>query len=98
MPKYTLSPNAASSIAEINNYTINKFGPSQAERYLANLRDRFNFLVAHPELGNKRDEIKKGYYSYFEGSHTIYYKIIDKRIAIIDILHQSMESKRRLSD
>ena len=97
MPKYTLSPNAANSIAEINAYTINKFGPQQAGRYLANLRDRFNFLVANPELGSKRDDIKEGYYSYFEGSHTIYYKIIDERIAIIDVLHQSMEPKRHLS-
>lgn len=97
MPKYTLSPNAASSITEINTYTINKFGPRQAERYLANLRDRFNFLVEHPELGSKRDDIKKGYYSCFEGSHTIYYKIINEKIAIIDILHQSMEPKRHLS-
>ena len=97
MPKFTLSPNAASSIADINAYTIEKFGLRQAERYMANLRDRFNFLVANPKLGNKRDDIKEGYYSYFEGSHTIYYKIIDERIAIIDILHQSMEPKRHLS-
>ena len=96
--KYTLSPNAASSIADINSYTINKFGPRQAEFYLSNFRDRFKFLVAHPELGIVRDDIKKGYYCYFEGSHTIYYKIIDERIAIIDILPHSMEPTRHLGD
>lgn len=65
---------------------------------MENLRDRFEFLVEHPELGKNRDEVKQGYYSYFEGSHTIYYKIIDGKIAIIDVLHQSMEPKRHLCD
>ena len=88
MPKYILSPNAASSIANVNAYTIEKFGSRQAQRYIENLRDRFEFLVEHPELGTKRNEVKAGYYSYFEGSHTIYYKIVDDSIAIIDVLHQ----------
>lgn len=98
MPKYTLSPNAASSIADISAYTIKEFGPQQAERYMANFRDRFKFLMTHPELGTDRHDIKKGYYCYFEGSHTIYYKVVDDHIAIIDILHQSMEPTHHLSD
>ena len=98
MAKYILSPNAARSVIEINQYTIDNFGERQAVRYLKNLRDRSNFLVENPDLGAERDDIKFGYNSYFEGSHTIYYKILGDNIAIIDILHQSMEPGRYLPE
>ena len=97
MPNYILSPNAARSITEINKFTIEKFGERQARRYLENFRDRFRFLVENPLLGRKRNDLEEGYYSYFEGSHTIYYKILGENIAIIDVLHQSMEPGRHLS-
>jgi len=48
-------------------------------------------LAAQPSQGKERSEIKAGYYSYFVGSHTIYYRISDTHIDIIDILRQSME-------
>lgn len=98
MTNYVLSPNAARSIADINKYTIDNFGERQAVRYLQNFRDRFNNLVDNPKLGTKRDDIKTGCYSYFEVSHTIYYKSLGDTIAIIDVLHQSMEPARHLPD
>ena len=98
MANYVLSPNAARSIAKINQHTIDNFGERQAVRYLENLKDRFIFLVENPQLGKKRDDVKVGYYSFFEGSHTIYYKALNDNIAIIDILHQSMEPSRHLPD
>lgn len=53
-------------------------------------------LAKHPQEGKARDDIKVGYYSYFEGSHTIYYRIRDTHIDVIDVLHQSMEPNRHL--
>jgi len=94
--KYLLSLEAAQSIASINEYTIENFGIQQAARYLKNFRDRFDYLVKNPELGTKRDDISPGFYSYYEGSHTIYYKILGGDIGIIDVLHQSMEPERNL--
>ena len=54
------------------------------------------YLAENPQRGKARDKIKRGYYSYLEGSHMIYYKILADHIAIIDILHQSMEPTRHL--
>jgi hypothetical protein len=34
-----------------------------------------------------RDDIKSSYYSFYEGNHTIYYRIRDKHIDIIDSSH-----------
>ena len=97
VPRYVLSANAAASIAEIDRYTTEQFGPRQATRYLAHLRDRLEFNAENPELGRVRPDMKSGYYSYFVGSHTIYYLIWSDPIAIINILHQSMEPSRHIS-
>ena len=98
MAKFRLSPNAARSIAEFDTYTKENFGPKQAQRYLESLLDRLEYLAEHPEHGKKRDELKDGYNSYFVGSHTVYYRLEDNTLEVIDVLHQSMEPKRHLPE
>jgi len=97
MGGFTLSPNAQRSLKGIQAYTVEQFGEEQANRYLADLRDRMRALAEQPLLGIRRDDIKSTYYSYFEGSHTIYYYIEGPgSIAIIDVLHQSMDPTRHM--
>ena len=96
MGNYVLSPNAQESLTGIKAYSTEKFGKRQTNIYLEKLRDRMRDLADNPKRGRVRDKIKPGYYSYFEGSHTFYYKILADHIAIIDILHQSMEPMRHL--
>jgi len=96
--KFRLSLSAAKSIADIDAYTTESFGAKQAVRYLKNLLDRIEQLSEHPEHGKKRDELKVGYYSYFVGSHTIYYRLNDDYLEVIDVLHQSMEPQRHLPE
>lgn len=91
MSKYLLSPNAVKSLEDIKTYSTNYFGEQQTDLYLNKLRDSFRLLASHPHTGHKRDDIKKGYYSYFSGSHMIYYKIYKDHIEIIDILHKRMD-------
>lgn len=96
MAKYVLSPEAAKSIAQIEAYTCEQFGPKQAVRYLENLLDRFEFIAEDPKRGKHRLEIDAAYFSYFVGSHTVYYIINAEQIQIVDVLHQSMEPTRYL--
>ena len=98
MGRYVLSPNAQASLINIKAYSIDKFGEGQTKIYLEKLRDRMRYLADNPKRGRARDKIKRGYYSYLEGSHAIYYKILPDHIAIIDILHQSMEPMRHLPE
>ena len=44
----------------------------------------------------KRVNIKKGYYGVFVGKHTIYYRIRNTHIEIIDVLHQKMDPEKHL--
>jgi toxin ParE1/3/4 len=96
MANYVLSANARKSLREIKAYSTRTLGAKQTTLYLKKLRDRMAFLAEKPRLGEARDDIKMGYYSYPEGSHTIYYKIFADHIAVIDVLHQSMEPSRHL--
>ena len=96
MVKYVLSPAAQKSLLNIKVYSIKTFGKRRTTAYLKALRDRMRVLSESPLTGIARNEIKKGYYSYFEGSHTVYYRISETHIDIIDILHQSMEPATHL--
>lgn len=96
MSKYLLSPAAQESLLEIKAYSIKTFGKKRTAVYLKVLRDRMRKLSESPLTGIARNDIKKGYYSYFEGSHTVYYRITETHIDIIDILHQSMEPSTQL--
>jgi len=42
-----------------------------------------------PLFRKKRDEVKEGYQSYFQGSHTIFYREIGEDIEILGIPHQN---------
>ena len=96
MSRYVLSPAAQESLKQIHKYSLENFGKRQTVLYLKKLRDRMQYLADSPARGKIRDDIKSGYYSHFEGSHTIYYRIRDTHIDIIDVLHQSMEPVRHL--
>lgn len=97
MAKYILSPQAQSSLQDIRDYTLENFGKQQTNTYLKMLQKHMKDLAATPTRGKERDEIKAGYYSSFIGSHTIYYRIADTHIDVIDVLHQSMEPMRHLT-
>jgi toxin ParE1/3/4 len=96
MSKYVLSPAAQESLINIKNYSTKTFGKKRTRVYLSSLRNRMKELSVAPFIGLERDDIKKGYLSYYEGSHTIYYRITQTHIEIIDILHQSMEPSLHL--
>lgn len=96
MSRYILSPAAQESLQQIHSYSLSNFGKQQTLIYLRRLRDRMQYLADQPTRGKARDDIKAGYYSHFEGSHTIYYRIRDTHIDIIDVLHQSMDPARHL--
>lgn len=96
MAKYILSPQAQNSLQDIRDYTLEHFGKLQTTAYLEMLQKHMKDLAATPTRGKERDEIRAGYYSSFIGSHTIYYRIVDTYIEVIDVLHQSMEPMRHL--
>lgn len=96
MPKYVLSPEAQKSLKQIKTFSVKSFGVKRTKRYLNEILWAFRELSENPDKGIIRLELMPGYYSYFIGSHTIYYRIKPDCIEVIDVLHQSMEPSRFL--
>jgi len=88
---YILSEAADQDLEDIFNFTFNKFGFDQAEKYLLEINDIFQSLIKNPELGKTRNEIKQGLYSFPKDNHVIFYRILDHHIRIVRILHGSRD-------
>lgn len=89
--RYRLTPMADRDLAQIWRHTNENWGKSQADKYLQLLEKGFLKLLHHPILGRSRDEIRKGYRSLPVENHVAFYRVNEKDIEIVRILHQRME-------
>ncbi len=71
-------------------YTIETWGPAQAERYLDSLEQCAKMLVGNPLLGRPCDWIRPGLYRFEKGRHVLLYRRDADGILVSRILHQSM--------
>jgi toxin ParE1/3/4 len=94
MKKAIITPKARADLKDISRYTDQKWGRQQRFTYLKRLKDRFAYLANKPEMGKKRDEILGSPYSYHEGRHVIFYRVIPVGIEIMRVLHDSMDFPR----
>lgn len=93
---YILSPNAQESLRNIKAYSLEQFGKEQTISYLKLIERKLQMIAEGPDIGRKREEIKKGYLTFLAGSHVIFYRKARKHVDIIDILHQSMDPYQHL--
>ena len=93
---YILSPNAQESLRNIKAYSLEQFGKEQTISYLKLIERKLRMIAEGPDIGRKREEIKKGYLCFLAGSHVIFYRKARKHVEIIDILHQSMDPYQHL--
>ena len=88
---YILSEIADKDLEDIFDYTFDEFGYDQAEKDLLEIEEIFQNLIANPQIGKKRDEIKQGLYSFPKDNHIIFYRILDNHIRIVRVLHGSRD-------
>lgn len=94
-PKYLLSPMAEADLEEIWVYTAQEWSREQAEIYTNDIIDAFEDIVEGKKAGRPA-LVREGYLKTLIGRHAIYYQIRGEVIAIIRILHQSMDVERHL--
>lgn len=87
MSKYVLAEEAENDIEEIFDFGENKFGNAQAITYLIGLEEHFEALAKNPDIGKKRNEIKKELLSLPYVSHIIFYRILENHIRIVRVLY-----------
>lgn len=90
MPAYRLSKLAWFDLMDIADYTVDTWGPEQAQRYLDSLEACFNRLAKAPQIGRSCNRIQSGYSRIEHRRHVIFYRAGGDGIFISRVLHQRM--------
>ncbi len=96
MSGWRLRALALADLEAIRDFTLERWGAVQAERYLRELFACFDELAANPRLGRSREEVGRGCRSFPQGRHVVFYEIGSKGIEIIAIVHQGADVERHL--
>lgn len=98
MPNKTfrLYPKAISDLEDIYLYSAREFGLRRTEDYILAIETSFQYLANDPLISRQCDYIHQNLRAFNVGSHVIFLKITDYGIAVIRVLHQSMNFNRHL--
>lgn len=96
--QFVFTKQADQDLLQIYLFTYQTWGEEQSIRYTNALKQRMQKLANTPALGKRRDEIRPGYYSYHQGRHYIFYRVVDDGIQIIRILHDQRQIDRPFFD
>jgi toxin ParE1/3/4 len=88
---FRVTPRALDDLDAIADYTLARWGERQTEKYLSELKQRFQWLAENPAAGRSRDEIGDGFRNYPHGAHVVFYLLAADHIAIIGVPHGSMD-------
>lgn len=95
---YNLSARAAEDIEAIWLHTYKYWSSEQADRYVQVIVEELKFLCSHPFSGKDISDVREGYRSSKVKSHLIFYKVNNGVIEIIRVLHQRMDTERRIEE
>ena len=90
MKRLILSRAARSDLIEIWEY-IAAENPSAANRVHREISERFDKLLQFPEMGRRRDELKKGLRSFPVKKYLVFYFIIKEGVKIARVLHGAQD-------
>lgn len=92
MRQLLFRPQAIADIEGIWDYTAERWGVVQADRYVLSLRQAC-IAVARSELpGEDASHVRLGYRKQLSGRHVIFYRSTEKgAVEIVRVLHQRMD-------
>ncbi len=105
MKTIVYAPAALSSLADILEYTIEKFGGAQADVYTSQLVARIEALASG--IGPKARPCERlmrgvrpaaGLSFYHEGSHFLIFREKPDKLEVVEILHGRMDVASRLKE
>ena len=94
--KFLLYPKAVEDLESIYLYSTREFGIKRTADYILAIDASFQHLADDPLIARKCDYIRPDLCAFNVGSHIIFFKITDYGIAVIRVLHQSMDFNRHL--
>lgn len=94
MKAVAFTPAAQADMAEIWDYTADRWGIDQADDYLDDIRDACYALAMGQKQG--RPSALPDFQKYLCGSHVIYFLDYPDRLNVIRILHQRQDAQRHV--
>jgi len=95
--KYRISQQAIDDLDKIWIYTLNKWSKEQADRYFDLIIAEIEFIADNYLIGKSAEQTRKNYRVTKVKSHLIFYRKVENDIVeIVRILHQGMDTKKRL--
>ena len=99
MAKYELTNKAVEDLADIWEYTLNRWSEKQADKYYNELLERCQEIADKPELGKNFNGITIDLFGIKINKHIIFYRIRnDRPLEITRILHGQMDLKNRINE
>ncbi len=86
MANYKITEAAKEDLRRIYQRGFREYGEAQADKYYDALFDRFEQIAENPFLYQSVDYIREGYRRSVCGIDSIYYRIVDDCVEIINIL------------
>lgn len=96
MKGYVLSPRAQQDIDDIWEYTVEHWNVRQAEIYLRQIQRAIETVATEPKIARSCDDIRPGYWKYPAGQHVLFFRVTDKGINVVRVLHSRMDFERHL--
>jgi toxin ParE1/3/4 len=85
--QFKLTSNADKDIRDIYEFGLAAFGRRKAESYFDNLYDAFEYIAANPMASRERSETVPPIRIYVFHAHLVIYRIEDRGIVVLRILH-----------
>lgn len=79
------TPDADADIEAIADFTFKRWGADKELFYLEKIYGAIDDISDSPEIGKKRDDIKKGYHAYDIEEYLIFYRILASHIDILGV-------------
>ena len=96
MPLVAYRPAAERDLLFIAEYTKERWGETQSDRYVADMEDCGEMLAAQPKLGRACNRIRVGLRRMEQGSHVVFYFETNDGIRVSRVLHKGMMPKRSM--
>ncbi|MCJ7468241.1 MAG: type II toxin-antitoxin system RelE/ParE family toxin [Maribacter sp.] len=97
MAKYHLTNKAVEDLADIWEYTFDKWSESQADNYYKMLIANCKSVADNPSLGKNYTGITEKLFGLRTNRHIIFYrKIAENQIEVTRILHERMDLENRI--
>ncbi|MEG3088492.1 type II toxin-antitoxin system RelE/ParE family toxin [Sphingomonas sp. PB4P5] len=89
-----LSRRAEADLADIRDYSVERFGVDRAIAYLDAIEQAFRRILLYPEIGEEYPAVAPAIRSLACQRHRIFYVAEDRTIVIQRILHATMDVYR----